>query len=124
MKQDKELCYRDMVLPKQLNYHQSMFGGEVCAIIDKAAATLIRTKYNQKFVTLLIETLKFVEPIHSGDIVTVYGCITKTGTTSVTVYVEAFAQSSSGTRKVTESSLVFVAIDNEGKKTPLLKKVD
>lgn len=110
----KELCYRDMVLPRQLNHHGSMFGGEVCSLIDKAASNLLRMRSSQKFVTLFIKSLKFVEPIHSGDLITVLGKITKVGNTSVTIEVEAFAERGSQKLKVTESTLVFVAIDENG----------
>ncbi|MFD3303722.1 acyl-CoA thioesterase [Alteromonas macleodii] len=118
----KELCYRDMVLPRQLNHHGSMFGGEVCSLIDKAAANLLRMKSSQKFVTLIIKSLKFMEPIHSGDLVTVFGEIVNVGKTSVTIEVEAIAERSGQKVKVTKSTLVFVAIDESGDKTQVVLK--
>lgn len=106
-----------MVLPKQLNSHESMFGGEVCAIMDKAAANLLHMVSDQNFVTACIEKLQFLAPIRLGDIITVYGEIVKVGNTSVTVHVEAFAESKNKKEKVTESKLVFVALNNSGVKT-------
>lgn len=113
-----DICYRDMVLPRQLNNHGTMFGGDVCSVIDKAAANLLRTKTNQKFVTLLIDKLTFLNPIKGNDLVTVYGKIEKVGKTSVTIKVEAYATRQSEEIKVTESTLIFVAVNDEGQSIP------
>jgi len=95
-----------------------MFGGNVCAIIDKAAANVVRRRTNQKFVTIEMDKIQFHEPILAGDIVTVYGAITKRGTKSVTVFVEAYSEREGNRIKVTSSTVIFVAIDDNKKSTP------
>jgi acyl-CoA thioesterase YciA len=115
-----KVCYCDLVLPNQLNHHNSMFGGNVCAIIDKAAANVVRRRTNQRFVTVEMDKIQFLEPIFAGDIVTVYGKITKQGTKSVTVFVEAFSEREGSQIKVTSSTVIFVAIGENNESIPFI----
>ncbi len=57
-----------------------------------------------------------------GDVVSLYGCVTRVGRTSVTVDIEVFAERMSRQGeyvKVTEAVLTYVAIDAEGNPRPM-----
>ena len=68
--------------------------------------------------------VEFVAPVHLGDIVTFYTRTERLGRTSVTVdvKVEAERYGPQGNRevvKVTEATVVYVAIDDDRRPTPL-----
>lgn len=112
-----EVCYMTMVMPKELNHHGTLFGGEVCSIIDKACAIFLKRRTEQKFVTRQFNELAFVNPILPGDILTVYCSLIHIGNTSVTVSAEAIAERMGTKTHVTDSTLTFVTLDENGMKT-------
>jgi len=64
----------------------------------------------------------FKQPVRVGDILSFFARIVKVGRTSVTVKVEVFAErfrSQGDYIKVTEASLTYVAIDENGKPRPI-----
>jgi acyl-CoA thioesterase YciA len=66
----------------------------------------------------------FHEPVYIGDLVSFYAKTTRVGNTSVAIHVEVEAERF-GTPgvivKVTEADVVFVAIDETGKKVSIGK---
>lgn len=75
--------------------------------------------------TVAITNFVFKEPVYIGDLVTFYTKVTKIGNTSVTVDVEVYARRhrfADELIKVTEATLVYVAIDENRKPRPIVKK--
>ena len=68
-----------------------------------------------------VNNFVFKEPIFIGDLVSFYAKITKIGNTSITVDVEVFAKRKrfKDVVKVTEATLVYVAIDEDRKPRPV-----
>jgi len=110
------------LLPKDTNSHGTIFGGVIMSYIDLAAAACCHDHFsNAKFTTVVVRELIFHQPVHVGDLLTLSGEVIAQGTTSVTVRIVASVQRCKGHEvvKVTEAELVFVAVDDAGKKTPL-----
>jgi len=65
--------------------------------------------------------MSFIRPVKVGDILGVYTYVERVGNTSVTVNVEAWVRRSRiGSReKVTEGKFKFVALDDDGRPTPV-----
>jgi acyl-CoA thioesterase YciA len=65
--------------------------------------------------------MKFIRPVHVGDILCVFARIEREGRTSMGVGLEAWVlRDRFGAReKVTEAIFTFVAIDEDGKPRPL-----
>jgi acyl-CoA thioesterase YciA len=64
----------------------------------------------------------FIAPVYVGDVVSFYTEIVKEGRTSLTVRVDVEAERYSEPSKrvtVTKAEVVYVAIDDSGKTTPL-----
>ena len=64
----------------------------------------------------------FKQPVRVGDILSFFASLTRKGRTSVTVQVEVYAEqfhTQGNYVKVTEASLTYVAIDDNGKPRPL-----
>lgn len=72
--------------------------------------------------TIAVNSFTFKQPVFVGDLLSVYADIIKTGTTSITVSVEVFAERkllSDETVKVTEAVLTYVATDDQRRSRPL-----
>lgn len=73
--------------------------------------------------TVAVNNFVFKQPIYIGDLVSFYATVTKVGNTSITVDVEVIAlRNRFGDQvKVTEATLVYVAIDEDGKPRPVIQ---
>ncbi len=112
------------LLPKDTNSHGTIFGGVIISYIDLAGAACCRDRYcNPRFSTVVLRELTFQAPVHVGDLLTLSGEIESTGTTSVTVRILATARRRDTHEDitVTEAELVYVAVDQDGRKTPLVR---
>jgi acyl-CoA thioesterase YciA len=67
--------------------------------------------------------MSFIAPVKVGDILCVYTRLDGTGTTSLTIAVEAWARRDrlDDRVKVTEGRFVYVALGQDGRKRPLPK---
>jgi len=75
--------------------------------------------------TVAVNSFVFKEPVYIGDLVTFYTKVTKVGNTSVTVDVEVYARRhrfADELIKVTEATLVYVAIDENRRPRPIVQK--
>jgi acyl-CoA thioesterase YciA len=61
--------------------------------------------------------MTFNNPIRVGDVVSIYGEVVKTGTTSITVAIETIVtrRKDPATIRVTEGTFVYVAIGDDGR---------
>lgn len=75
----------------------------------------------KRLVTVSTEKINFQTPIPSGSIVELVAEVTRVGHTSLTVTVTIWLESmhSEGRKDVINGQFNFVAIDEEGKATPL-----
>lgn len=113
---------RVMLLPKDTNARGTIFGGVIMSHIDLAGAVEAQRHTRNKIVTVAMREIVFHEPVFVGDTVSFYTTLIKKGRTSITVGVCVEAQRATDpdvTVKVTEAETIFVAIDDEGKPTPL-----
>lgn len=122
---DKELVLKVIPMPGDCNANGDIFGGWVMAQVDLAGA-VIPARYTQgRQATVAVNQFIFKQPVRVGDILSFFGSLTRLGRTSVTVQVEVYAERfrSQGTYiKVTEASLTYVAIDENGQPRELPKK--
>jgi acyl-CoA thioesterase YciA len=112
------------LLPKDTNMHGTIFGGVIMSHIDLAGAQCARDHFDNRFVTVFIHEMSFLHPVYVGDLVTFHGALVTAGKTSATVDVKVDAQRFDTREwyRVTEAKLVFVAVDLEGNKTPLVPR--
>jgi acyl-CoA thioesterase YciA len=72
--------------------------------------------------TVAVNQFIFKQPVRVGDILSFFASVTRIGNTSITVEVEVYAErfrAQGQYVKVTEASLTYVAIDEEGKPRPI-----
>jgi len=107
-----ELMLRTFAFPADANPAGDIFGGWLLGQMDIAGASLARRRAHGRVATVAVAQMTFRLPVFVGDEVSCYCRIARTGTTSVTVEVEAWARrhDDSGTCKVTEGTFTYVAI--------------
>ena len=114
---DKELVLRVIPMPADCNANGDIFGGWVMSQVDLAGSVLPLRHSRGRTVTVAVNEFIFKQPVRVGDILSFYAKLTRVGNTSMTVAVEVVAERLSKQGqfiKVTEASLTYVAIDEEG----------
>jgi len=115
---DKELVLKVIPMPADCNANGDIFGGWVMAQVD-LAGSVIPARYTQgRMATVAVNEFIFKQPVRIGDILSFFSSLTRIGRTSITVKVEVYAEryhAQGQYIKVTEASLTYVAIDDNGK---------
>src|SRR5262249_24907118 len=121
----REPSIRVVMMPKDTNAHGTIFGGVILSYIDQAAAVEARRHGASFIVTVAMREVVFHAPVYVGDLVSFYTRLVKIGTTSITVAVEVFSQSSEGHDKrvkVPEAEVTFVNLDENRKPLAIPRK--
>ncbi|HEY9096227.1 MAG TPA: acyl-CoA thioesterase [Hydrogenophaga sp.] len=120
--QGRELVLKVIPMPADTNGNGDIFGGWVMAQVDLAGSVLPARHVQGRMATVAVNQFVFKQPVRVGDILSFFAHIERIGNTSITVQVEVFAESfrTQGKYvKVTEASLTYVAIDDQGKPRPI-----
>lgn len=106
----------DIILPHQTNGFGTMFGGDLMALMDKAAAIAALRFCRQPVVTASTERLDFRTPISQGEIVEASARVIFVGRTSMVVRVRVLAEHPlRGERRIcTTGYFSMVAISRDG----------
>lgn len=110
-----------LVFPSDTNLHGTMFGGIVMEYIDKISAVASMRHARKPAVTASSDSLDFLAPIRVGEAIELEAFVTWTHKSSMEVFVKVTSENlMTGERKLTVTSfLTFVAIDENGKATPV-----
>ena len=103
------------------NYMGNVHGGTVMKLVDTAAGLAAMKHSGGPVVTVAMDEMAFLEPVHVGDVVTVRAMVNYVGRTSLEVGVRVEAENVASGKKVHTSSayLVFVALGEDGKPRPV-----
>ncbi len=106
-----------LVLPEHTNAIGTIFGGQVAAWIDICAAIAAQRFCRRQVVTVSIDTLEFLHPIHRGHIAIFTAQVNAAWGTSMEIGVRVEGEDPlTGTRTHTASAFAtFVALDPEGR---------
>ena len=119
---DLDLVMRVMPMPADANGNGDIFGGWIMAQVDLAGSVLPNRIAKGRIATVAVNQFIFKQPVSMGDLLSLYARVERIGRTSVTVHVEVYAERNPAKLevvKVTEASLTYVAIDDQGKPRPL-----
>jgi len=108
---------RTIPQPADMNGNGDIFGGWVLSQMDMAGGTLAARVAKGRVATVAITAMTFVQPIKVGDLVSIYGKVTRIGRTSITIALETVVERRLDPTpiQVTHGTFVFVAIDEDGK---------
>ena len=115
---DKELVLKVIPMPGDCNANGDIFGGWVMAQVDLAGSVIPARHTQGRMATVAVNEFIFKQPVRVGDILSFFSEVTRIGRTSVTVKVEVFAErfrSQGRYIKVTEASVTYVAINDQGR---------
>ncbi len=114
---------RVVLLPRDTNSQGTIFGGVILSYIDMAGAIEAhRHTSMDRFVTVAMREVIFHHPVFVGDLASFYSETIRVGNTSITVrvVVEAERYGSKERVRVTEAEVIYVAVDEQGKKTKIV----
>ena len=118
--QQRELEFRFLAEPSDVNFGGKMHGGAVLKWIDQAGYACAVAWSGKYCVTAALGGIQFLAPILIGDLVQVRCKLVHTGTSSMKLVVEVRASDlkSAAERLATQCVIAFVALDApDGKPT-------
>ena len=116
-----DLTVRLIAMPADTNANGDIFGGWVLSQMDQAGGIAGVERAQGRVVTVKLDALTFIRPVRVGDVLCVYTAVDSVGRTSMKIHVEAWAQRfrTQLSEKVTVGAFTFVAVDDDGKPTPI-----
>ena len=119
-----ELTLRTMAMPADTNASGDIFGGWVLSQMDLAGGIASGQRAEGRVVTIAVDKMKFIRPVHVGDVLCVYAEVLRVGNSSMEIKLESWAlRHRYGHReKVTEAVFTMVAVDDGGKPRPVPKR--
>lgn len=118
---DSTVTLTQMMEVTDANVAGNVHGGVIMRLVDTAAALAAIKHSGGVALTVGIDEMTFLEPVHIGEVVVLRACVNDVGTTSMECGVRVDAENPiTGTvRHVNSAYLVFVAVDDEGKPRPV-----
>ncbi|MBO6507684.1 MAG: acyl-CoA thioester hydrolase YciA [Roseibium sp.] len=116
-----DLTLRTMAMPADTNANGDIFGGWVLSQMDLAGGIAAGARAEGRVVTIAVDKMKFIRPVHVGDVLCVYTEVVRVGTSSMEIKLEAWVlRHRYGHReKVTEAMFTMVAVDDNGRPRPV-----
>ncbi len=121
---------RTLAMPSDTNPNGDIFGGWIMSQMDIAGGIMAKEIAESRVVTVAVDSMKFYKPVHVGDVVCCYADVLKIGTTSITIKLEIWVKPATEAvheqekiYKVTQAAFTYVAVDREGKKHPVLRRL-
>ena len=116
-----DLTLAQVMLPLDANPHGNVHGGTLMKLADTAGGTCATRLSRRSMVTVAMDSMTFEQPVYVGNLVTLRGCVTWTGRTSLEVEVTIDAENlvTGDIRRVSKAYFVYVAVDEHGRPTPV-----
>lgn len=107
--------------PPDANAAGFVHGGSIMKLVDTTAGVAAIRHSGSRVVTAQVDTLSFLAPVHIGDIINVVASVNQAWRTSMEVGVRVERENPlTGERVHTTSAyLTMVAVDREGRPTPV-----
>jgi acyl-CoA hydrolase len=107
----------ELMMPHMANVLGNVHGGVLLGMMDRVAAVAAIRHAQRTCVTVSVDRVHFREPIHVGELVTMYASVNYAHRTSIEVGVRVEAENilTGVTRHTNSCYLTFVAIDRDGR---------
>jgi acyl-CoA thioesterase YciA len=119
---DKPPEIRVLAMPADTNAAGDIFGGWMMSQVDIAGSIVAFRRADGRVATVAVNEFTFLKPVFVGDLVSIYARLLKTGTTSIQVAVEAYAERHRGVEechKVATAILTYVAVGEDRRPRPI-----
>jgi acyl-CoA thioesterase YciA len=114
---DAYLAIQVVMMPRDTNPMNTIFGGVILSYIDQAGALGARREVVRAggplpfLVTVAFNRVEFKQPVLVGDVVRFLTRLVRIGRTSITVQVRVEAERADRVLHVTEAEVVYVGVD-------------
>jgi len=120
-----KLTIRTTTMPADTNYRGDIFGGWIMSQMDLAGGIAAVEITKSRLTTVAVNSMRFWNPVHVGDIVCIYAELTRIGNTSISFLLNVWAVDRFDEEKrhlVTEAEFIYVSIDENSKPIHIRKK--
>jgi acyl-CoA hydrolase len=110
-----QLTMTVLMTPDMANFAGNVHGGTVLKFLDQVAYACASRYAGRYVVTISVDQVTFLQPIHVGELVTFLAAVNHTGTSSMEVGIKVVAENirSQGRRHVNSCFFTMVAVDDE-----------
>jgi acyl-CoA hydrolase len=111
----------EVMMPHMANHLGNVHGGVILGMLDRIGAVSAIRHSQRICVTASVDRVDFRQPIHLGELVTMYSSVNYAHRTSIEVGVRVEAENLlTGARRHTNTCyLTFVALDDAGRPVPV-----
>ena len=120
MSHEPYLAIQVVMMPRDTNPLNTIFGGVILSYIDQAGAIAGRREVMRlggappHLVSVAMNRVEFKKPVFVGDVVRFMTRVVRMGRTSITLHVQVEALRADQIVPVTEAEVVYVGIELEG----------
>jgi acyl-CoA thioesterase YciA len=114
------LAIQVVMMPRDTNPLNTIFGGVILSYIDQAGAIGARREIQRlcgnqpALLTVALNRVEFKQAVLVGDVVRFLTRVARIGRTSITMHVQVEVDRGDQVLQVTEAEVVYVAVDQTG----------
>ncbi len=110
-----------LMTPDTANFSGNVHGGTILKLLDQVAYACASRYARTYVVTLSVDRVLFLQPIHVGELVTFLASVNHTGKSSMEIGIKVIAENirTQATRHVNSCFFTMVAVDEQGKSIPV-----
>lgn len=114
--------YSELALPNDANGLGNVLGGKVMHLVDLAGAMAAIRHARRPVVTLSVDRLQFLQPVHIGELIVLRSSVNRVFQTSMEVGVKVTTENllTGEQRHTCSAYLTFVALDEKRRPTPIV----
>lgn len=111
-----QLSMTVLMTPDMANFSGNVHGGSILKLLDQAAYACASRYAGRYVVTLSVDQVTFLQPIHVGELVTFLASVNYTGRTSMEVGIKVVTENirEQVVRHANSCFLTMVAVDDSG----------
>jgi acyl-CoA hydrolase len=118
---DSQLTINQIMGPTDANLYGNVHGGIIMKLVDEVGGIVAARHSHRPVVTVVIDSMTFLEPVHVGDLLRLDASVNWVGRTSIEVGVRVQAENVlTGELTHTNSAFcVYVALGDDGRPVPV-----
>ena len=112
-----QLTMTVLMTPDMANFAGNVHGGSILKFLDQVAYACASRYAGRYVVTLSVDQVMFLQPIHVGELVTFMAAVNHTGTSSMEVGIKVLAENirTQALRHANSCFFTMVAVDDDRK---------
>ena len=116
-----QLSMTVLMTPDMANFSGNVHGGTVLKLLDQVAYACAARYAKRYVVTLSVDQVMFLQPIHVGELVTFLASVNHTGRSSMEIGVKVLAENirTQAVRHANSCFFTMVAMGDDGKPVPV-----